>query len=113
MRSSNSEVSFVIKFPVGRPDINGVIYTREAVDGALKSMPDKLPIIDLKNDGEERVIGATSSKPYAVQFDEANGVCRFTIDGTIFFGGTSCIVNAMNDAGEITDFTFTGIGISE
>lgn len=113
MRSGNNLVSFIINFPAGVPDRNGVIYTREAVARALKSMPDMLPIIDSGNDGKERVIGATTSKPYAVQWDEASGVYRFTVDGIIFKSGTSCIVNAANNAGEVTDFTIIQVGISE
>lgn len=113
MRSCNHAISFTTAFPFGKPDQNGVIYTREAVENALHSMPDNLPIIDLRNDGEERVIGVTTCSPYAIQLDEEHGVFRFTIDGRIFFGGTSCIVNTMNDAGEITDFSITKIGVSE
>ena len=93
--------------------MNGVVYTREAIENALASTPENLPIIDLKNDGQERVIGVTTGTPYAIQWDEENGVCRFTLDGKICYAGTSCIVNAMNDAGEITDFRITSIGISE
>ena len=113
MRSADNQVSITMAFPVERPDKNGVVYSRKAVDKALKSMPDNLPIIDLENNGDERVIGTTSSRPYAVQWDDLNGVCRFTIDGIVFFGETSCIVNAVNDDGEITDFTITSIGVSE
>lgn len=113
MRSADNMVSLTMAFPFGRPDENGVVYSCGAVYKALKSMPNHLPIIDVKNNGDKRVIGKTTSAPYAVQWDDSNRVCRFTVDGIIFFGGTSCIVNAMRDSGEITDFTITGVGISE
>lgn len=113
MRSNNVIVRFMMVFPGERPDGNGVYYERNAVETALKSMPTGVPIIDLKNDGEERIVGVTTSKPYDIQWDDAEQGFRFTVDGKVFYGGTSCVVNAIDADGKITDFSITSIGISE
>ena len=102
------QVSFTGCVMVDTPNRNGVCYTREAVENALSKMIDGAPIRFISNT-EDTIIGLTTSKPYAVQYNKESGDVQFTVDGTVFLGGVSCIVNAMNDNGEITDITITDI----
>ena len=41
-----------------------------------------------------------------------NQVCKITIDGAVFYGGTECIVNEMKDD-KVTDFEIVGVGLSK
>ena len=36
MRTENIEVSFKIPIPVDKPDLNGVIYSKEAIETPIK-----------------------------------------------------------------------------
>ena len=102
-----------ISFPYDKPDKNGVVYSKEAIERAVKQMPTNLPISFLDNNPEhsEKIIGYTESAPYAIQSDK-DGNVKFTIDGRIFFGGTACTVNKMDSNGVIEDFEITSVGIS-
>ena len=45
MRTENIEVKLTIPIPVDRPDKNGVMYTKEAIEKAINNFPTNLPII--------------------------------------------------------------------
>jgi hypothetical protein len=38
MRSENIEVTFKIPIPVDKPDLNGVIYSKDAIKNAYKNV---------------------------------------------------------------------------
>lgn len=40
MRSENIEVTFKIPIPVDKPDLNGVLYSKEAIRNAYKNVKD-------------------------------------------------------------------------
>lgn len=58
MRIENIEVTFKIPIPVGKPDLNGVIYSKEAIRNAYKNVKN-IPIEMPNNDGQFLPIGVT------------------------------------------------------
>ena len=48
MRSENIEVTFKIPIPVDKPDLNGVIYSKDAIKNAYKNV--KNVPIEIPND---------------------------------------------------------------
>lgn len=112
MRSSMENICIELKFPYGKPDANGVLYTKEAIKNAFDKGISNLPIIYLDNDGIESVIGCTKDEPVATEWDDSNGICKVKVNGIVFFAGTSCVVNEMTD-GVVKDFEISSIGISK
>lgn len=110
MRTENIKVKITIPIPYDKPDKNGNIYTKEAVEKAVNNLRKNLPII-FRDESEEKVIGATTGDSHIATWDFENQVCKLTADGEVFFGGTECTVDIKD--GIITDFTITGIGLSK
>ena len=110
MRTENIKVTITIPIPYNKPDKNGNIYTEEAVEKAVNSLHKNLPII-FRDESEEKVIGTTTGDSHIATWDFENQVCKLTVDGEVFFGGTECTVDIKD--GIITDFTITGIGLSK
>lgn len=113
MRTIGIPVKIIMPIPYDKPDRNGVTYTKEAVENAVKDLSKGLPIIFRDNgDYDARVIGATSTVNTPVVFwDAENKICRLTIDGSLMAGGTECVVNKIEN-GTVLDFEITGLGIS-
>ena len=110
MRTENIKVAITIPIPYDKPDKNGNIYTEEAVEKAVNNLRKNLPII-FRDESEEKVIGTTTGDSHIATWDFENQVCKLTVDGEVFFGGTECTVDIKD--GIITDFTITGIGLSK
>ena len=110
MRTDNIKVTITIPIPYDKPDKNGNIYTKEAVEKAVNNLHKNLPII-FRDESEEKVIGTTTGDSHIATWDFENQVCKLTVDGEVFFGGTECTVDIKD--GKITDFTITGIGLSK
>ena len=110
MRTDNIKVKITIPISYDKPDKNGNIYIEEAVEKAVNNLHKNLPII-FRDESEEKVIGATTGDSHIATWDFENQVCKLTVDGEVFFGGTECTVDIKN--GKITDFTITGIGLSK
>lgn len=114
MREENIKVKVTIPIPFGKPDKNGVMYTEEAVSNAINNLHKNLPIIYRDNDKEIDgvVVGTTTGSSHIAIWDFENQVCKVTVDGVVFFGGTECVVNKIKD-GKVTDFEIVGIGLSK
>lgn len=110
MRTENIKVKITISIPYDKPDKNGNIYTKEAVEKSVNNLRKNLPII-FKDESEEKVIGATTGDSYIVTWDFENQVCKLTIDEDVFFGGIECIVDI--DNGKMVNFEIVGIGLSK
>lgn len=110
MRTDNIKAKITIPIPYDKPDKNGNIYTKEAVEKAVNNLHKNLPII-FRDESEEKVIGTTTGDSHIATWDFENQVCKLTVDGEVFFGGTECTVDIKD--GIITDFTITGIGLSK
>lgn len=111
MRTDNIKVRLTIPIPFDRPDLNGAIHTKEAIDNALKNMPENIPIVYKDNDSETKVIGVIDEPFRGVSFDSKNQVCELSLNGTIFYAGASIIANEIED-GKITDFEIRSIGLT-
>ena len=90
MRAANIKVTITIPIPYNEPDKNGNIYTKEAVEKAVNNLHKYLPII-YRGESEEKVIGSTTGDSHIATWDFENQVCKLTVDGEVFFGGTGGI----------------------
>lgn len=90
------------------------MYTEEAVSNAVNNLHKNLPIIYRDNDKEIDgvVVGTTTGSSHIATWDFENQVCKVTVDGVVFFGGTECVVNEIKDE-KVTDFEIVGIGLSK
>lgn len=113
MRVENTKVKLTIPIPIDKPDDNGVIYTREAIENAVNNLHKNLPIIYRDNESaiDDMVIGATTGNSH-VTWDSENQICKMTVDGVIFYSGADIIVNEIED-GKVTDFEIVSIGLSK
>lgn len=111
MRTNNLECKITLKFHYGEPDGNNVIYTKDAVKKAVNQLKNHYPIaLYDSSDGTKSVIG-TTKEPYEVIWDEDNNVCLVTINGILFYGGTECVVNEIED-GMVQNFQIKSFGLS-
>ena len=110
MRAENIKVKITIPIPYNEPDKNGNIYTKEAVEKAVNNLHKHLPII-FRGESEEKVIGTTTGDSHIATWDFENQVCKLTVDGEVFFGGTECIADI--DNGKIVNFEIVGIGLNK
>lgn len=110
MRIENIKATITIPIPYNEPDKNGNIYTKEAVEKAVNNLHKHLPII-FRGESEEKVIGTTTGDSHIATWDFENQVCKLTVDGEVFFGGTECIADI--DNGKIVNFEIVGIGLNK
>ncbi len=114
MRTENMNVKLSIPIPINKPDKNGVIYTEEAIEKAICALNTNLPIMYRDNEKDivdnSIVIGNTTGSCHMVHWDFENQVCNLVVDGQIYFGGTYCEVNEIQD-NVVKDFRITSIGI--
>lgn len=114
MRLENLKVEMAFVIPFGRPDKNGVVYSKEAVEKAVSSFNGEIPIIYRGNDVSEdaTVIGNTVGETCSVLWDDEHQVCEVIINGDVYYGGTECVVNEIKN-GVITDFDIVSVGFSQ
>lgn len=114
MRLDNLKVQLALTIPFGRPDKNGVMYSKEAIEKAVSDFNGKLPIIYRDNDSckDGVVVGNTAGETCSVLWDDEQQVCEVIVNGNVYYGGADIIVNEMKD-GVITDFSIRSVGISK
>lgn len=114
MRTDNIKVTLTIPIPFNKPDLNGLVYSEQAIENVANNLTKNLPIIyrDKEKNMEEKVIGTTTGSSHIVTYDTENQVCNLTMEGEIFFGGTECIVNEM-EGNMVKDFRIAGVGLSK
>ena len=112
MRVDNIKVKLTIPIPIGKPDGNGLIYTKEAVENAVNNLHTNLPIVYADNECEARPIGVTIGNSHIVTWDEENQVCNITVDGIVLYGGASIIVDEIEEDGKISSFEVTSFGLT-
>lgn len=106
MRSENIEVTFKIPIPVDKPDLNGVIYSKDAIKNAYKNV--KNVPIEISNDkGKFLPIGVCQE---AELIEDENGMHIKGV-GVIWHGGTEENVGIENN--KVTSFNVTGIGFAK
>ena len=106
MRSENIEVTFKIPILVDKPDLNGVIYSEEAIRNAYKNVKN-IPIEMPNNDGEFFPIGVAQE----VELIEDKNGMYITGVGLVWHGGTEESVEIKDS--KVTSFKVNGIGIAK
>lgn len=106
MRTENIEVTFKIPIPVDKPDLNGVIYSKEAIRNAYKNVKN-IPIEIPCNDGRFLPIGVAQE----VELIEDKNGMYITGVGLVWHGGTEESVEMVD--GKVTSFHVSGIGIAK
>lgn len=112
MRVENTKIKITIPIPVDKPDINGYVFTKEAVDNAVCNLRINIPILYGDDEMGKKVIGATTGPSHIVTWDSENQVCKITVDGVIFHSGTETIIKEIKD-GKITSFEIASIGLTK
>lgn len=105
MRTDNLKCKITLRFPCEKPDRNNIVYTKKAIEKAVKQLCGSYPIV-----ADNNVVGATH-EPYDIIWDEDNNVYLVTINGVLFHGGTACEVNRIED-GVVQDFEIMSFGLS-
>ena len=104
MRSNKPiEITMKIPFPINEPDGNGAIYTKEAVEKAVREFDGEAPLMMIK-DEIGTVIGHIEKLELSDNYEViAHGIC--------YFSGTCEEGNVRDNT--ITDFRFLYFSISE
>ena len=93
-----------------RNTLNGGIITQEALETAIKNMPEQLPII-CRSNGESMIVGYTTGKPYNISFDsDRSGMC-FEIEGVFALDGVYLEAYDRDADNVITSAKITAIGL--
>lgn len=106
MRTENIEVTFKIPIPVDKPDLNGVIYSKEAIRNAYKNVKN-ISIEMPNNDGEFFPIGVAQE----VELIEDKNGMYITGVGLVWHGGTEESVEMVDD--KVASFHVSGIRIAK
>lgn len=106
MRTENIKVTFKIPIPVDKPDLNGVIYSKEAIRNAYKNVKN-IPIEMPNNDGEFFPIGVAQE----VELIEDKNDMYITGVGLVWHGGTEESVEIKDS--KVTSFKVNSIGIAK
>lgn len=106
MRIENIEVTFKIPIPVDKPDLNGVIYSKEAIRKAYKNVKG-VPIEMPCSDGQFLPIGVAQE----VELIEDEDGMYIAGVGLVWHGGTEESVEMVND--KVTSFHVHGVGITK
>lgn len=112
MRVENIKVKLTIPIPFDKPDKNGVMYTKEAVENAVNNLRKNIPIVYGDSETDKSIIGTTTGDSHIVTWDFENQICKMTVNGVIFYSGAELIVNEMKD-NKITDFEIISVGLSK
>lgn len=113
MRLGNLKVQIALTIPYGRPNKNGVVYTKEAIEKAITSFEGELPIIYRGNNSVKggMAVGNTVGETCSVLWDDEQQVCEVIVNGNAYCGGADIIANEIKD-GAVTDFRITSVGLS-
>ena len=106
MRTENIKVTFKIPIPVDKPDLNGVIYSKEAIRNSCKNVK-HVPIEIPCSDGQFLPIGVAQE----VELIENEDGMYITGVDLVWHGGTEESVEIEN--GKVTSFKVNGIGIAK
>ena len=106
MRCSNIQVSFKIPVPINKPDGNGAVYTKEAVENSVNNLKCVIPIV-IRKGIDETVIGFANK----LEFIEENEEYYIQGVGHIRHGGTEEKVNIQNNT--VTSMEIVSVGIAD
>ena len=103
-------MTFCIPIPYDKPGLNGVIYTKEAVEKAITDMQSGMPIVYRGDVSQNDVCLGVTTGDKEVKFDDDSHVCELTVAGIIRFGGTDCMAETNN--GVVSSMKITSFGLS-
>ena len=106
MRAENIKVTFKIPIPVDKPDLNGVIYSKDAIKYAYKNVK-YVPIEIPYDKGNLLPIGVCQE---AELIEDENGMHIKGV-GVIWHGSTE--ENVSIEENKVTSFNVTGIGFAK
>ena len=107
MRTENIKETFKIPIPVDKPDLNGVVYSKEAIRNAYKNVKD-IPIEIPCSDGQFLPVGVAQEVEL---IEDENGI-HITGVGLVWHGGTT-EESVEIVGGKVTSFKVNGIGIAK
>ena len=111
MSDEFTKVKLTMHMSFDKPNKNGSVFTKEAVEDAVCNLHRNLPII-YSNDGtNSKVVGATTGESHIVTWDSENQVCKMTVDGVMFNCSPLIAVKEIED-GKISDFQIVSIGLT-
>ena len=104
MRTNNIKVTLSYKIPYDVPDLNGNIYTKEAIEKAIAECKEslqnggKLPLIYNNNNTvtKEEVIGVIEHL-WDVQYNEIEKYIQVDAMGMLWYGSTCENIEVMED----------------
>ena len=102
MRVENIKVSLKIPIPMGEPDLNGNVYTENAIINACNNA-DNLPITVYGEDKQPEVRGVATEVQYKDGY--------ILVDGYIRYGGTEELIEIENN--QIVSMEIQSFGISD
>ena len=107
-----ARVKLTINIPFDKPNRNGMVLTKEAVEKAVKNLHDNLPIV-YKNKSKDvtEVIGYTDEESRIAIWDFENQVCKLITDGVVFNCGVEILMNEIIDS-KISNFKIIGVGLT-
>lgn len=117
MRTDNIKVTITIPIRFDKPDYNGVVHSKEAIEKITQQLHKDCPIIFRGNENDSpKILGHISDNFQSADWDYDNGICKLTVGGLIYYGGMDIIVNEchQDEKGQtvIDDFRVTSIGFS-
>lgn len=111
MSDKLTKVKLIIMMPSDKPNKNGTVFTKEAIEDAIYNLRRNLPIIYSDDGTNSKVIGSTTGESHIVTWDSDNQVYKVTVDGVLFHCNPVIIVNEIED-GKISDFRIASIGLT-
>lgn len=111
MKEELTKVKFTISIPYDKPNKNGTMFTKEAVDDAICNLRRNLPIVYNDDETNSKVVGVTTGESHIVTWDSDNQAYKMTVDGVLFHCNPVIVVNEIED-GKISDFRIASIGLT-
>ena len=111
MKDELTKVKLKIMIPSDKPNKNGTVFTKEAVEDAVYNLSKNLPIIYGDDGTNSKVIGVTTGESHIVTWDSNNQTYKVTVDGVLFHCNPVIVVNEIED-GKISDFRIASIGLT-
>ena len=113
MKDEMTKVKLTIHIPFDKPNKNGTVFTKEAIENAINNAPINIPIVhrDNKSEFNNKVIGTTTDNLYIAAWDSENQLCKMIANGIVFHSNADIIINKIED-GVISDFRITDIGLT-
>lgn len=102
MRSENLQVTVRMPIASGYPDKNGTVYSKEAIENAIKNFKSGVPFL---SSDLETCIGVVDN----MKLSDNN--MEIIIEASIFAGGTCEIIGDGRNGGIVNDFTITAFGV--